>query len=436
MKKLLFFWHELKSTFWFIPVLIILASILLALALGYADSHLEVPKNGIGRYVFVGSVESARVVLSTVSAAMIGVAGTVFSITLVALTLASSQFGPRLIKNFMYIRVNQVVLGSYVSTYVYCLLVLNTIKGNEEYTFIPYISILFALVIAVVNILLLIVFIHRTAVSIQADKVIADISHSLGKSVRVLFPEKMGTEADTEEEVEVQASDVEESYRESTPILSPDSGYLQYIDSQSLIDLADRLSVLVKIRFKPGDYLVADESLCVVYSNEKLKKEDIDLFQSQFIIGSVRTSQQDAEYAIHQMVEIAAKALSPGVNDPYTAIACIDNLTATLTYLSGIKFPSRYRYGESGNLRVVAEVLTFEGMLDAAFNQIRQYAKGNPSVVIRLMESLITIDKFAGKRAHKTVIKKHARMVLNMARRSFEEENDLKDLEERSKVLV
>lgn len=85
---------------------------------------------------------------------------------------------------------------------------------------------------------------------------------------------------------------------------------------------------------------------------------------------------------------------------------------------------------------MVAEVLTFEGMLDAAFNQIRQYAKGNPSVVIRLMESLITIDKFAGKRAHKTVIKKHARMVLNMARRSFEEENDLKDLEERSKVLV
>jgi len=253
MKKLLFFWHELKSTFWFIPVLIILASILLALALGYADSHLEVPKNGIGRYLFVGSVESARVVLSTVSAAMIGVAGTVFSITLVALTLASSQFGPRLIKNFMYIRVNQVVLGSYVSTYVYCLLVLNTIKGNEEYTFIPYISILFALVIAVVNILLLIVFIHRTAVSIQADKVIADISHSLGKSVRVLFPEKMGTEADTEEEVEVQASDVEESYRESTPILSPDSGYLQDIDSQSLIDLADRLSVLVKIRFRPGD---------------------------------------------------------------------------------------------------------------------------------------------------------------------------------------
>lgn len=192
MKKILFFLNELKATFWFVPVLITIFSILLALGLVSLDQVITLSQDGLGRFFFVNSADSARSILSTISGAMIGVAGTVFSVTLVVLTLASSQFGPRLIRNFMYVRLNQVVLGSYISTYLYCLIVLNAIKESDGYTFMPALSILVAIIAAFVNIILLIVFIHQIAISIQADKVISAISELIFKQVKALYPEKMG----------------------------------------------------------------------------------------------------------------------------------------------------------------------------------------------------------------------------------------------------
>ncbi|MEX2396502.1 MAG: DUF2254 family protein, partial [Balneolales bacterium] len=176
MKKVLFFWKELIATFWFLPVIIIGFSVALSIGLLTLDSKVTISQEGWIRFFLVNNSDSARSILSTISGAMIGVAGTVFSVTLVALTLASSQLGPRLIQNFMYIRLNQVVLGSYISTYLYCLLVLNAVSEDNEFTFIPSISILAAILAAITNIILLIVFIHQIAINIQADKVISDIS--------------------------------------------------------------------------------------------------------------------------------------------------------------------------------------------------------------------------------------------------------------------
>lgn len=434
MQKIIFFWNELKSTFWFIPVLIIIAAIALALGLVYFDSQAEFNKNGVGRYLLTGSADSARSILTTISSAMIGIAGTVFSITLVVLTLASSQFGPRLIKNFMYHRLNQIVLGSYVSTYIYCLVVLNTIKENEEVVFIPAFSTLVAQGAALVNIILLILFIHNIAISIQADKVISDISESLSRNIKVLFPQKMGNQPAEENEQNEDAA--KSGYKEKQSFTIPGSGYLQYIDGKTLIELTDGINGLLELRFRPGDYLVEGVEVGLIYSNDTIDNKKIKLFQEQFLLGKTRTQQQDAEYSIRQMVEIAVRALSPGVNDPYTAIACIDNLTSAMAYLSDVKFPSRYRTNQDGELRIIAATLTYEGMLDAAFNQIRQFAKGTPSVVIRLMEALITISKFDKRQRYKKAIQKHAHMVLNMAEESFDEQNDLKDLKERSKLIM
>ena len=303
MKKLLFQWNKIKATFWFIPVVTILVAVLLSIVLVKIDGFVDISQDSFGRFFLVNSTDSARSILTTISGAMIGVAGTVFSVTLVALTLASSQFGPRLIKNFMYVRLNQVVLGSYVSTYLYCLLVLNALKDSEGYTFIPSISILAAIIGAIFNIVLLIVFIHQIATSIQADNVISDIS----------------------------------------------------------------------------------DVIC-----EKIE------------------------------------ALSPGVNDPFTAITCIDNLTAALTALAKLKFPSKYRYDEEGKLRIIANTVDFEGALDAAFNQIRQFSGGSPSVIIRLMEGLITIHGFTTNTKDRDSVIEHAEMVLRKGGRNLYRKEILK----------
>lgn len=433
MKNILFTWSELKSTFWFVPVIIILTSILLATGLIYLDGLINISKDGLSRLFLVDSSDSARSILSTISGAMMGVAGTVFSITLVALSLASSQFGPRLIKNFMYIRLNQVVLGAYVSTYLYCLMVLNVVRDGDDYTFIPSLSILVAIVAAMANIILLIIFIHQIAISIQADKVISDISDYIFTQVKTLFPEKMGEGKANEEQIDLPTA--VSGYQNRTSILSPKNGYLQYIDSEALLALICTKDTLLELYYRPGGHLVEGIEIGLLHSNGNWEKDELKEIFKHFEIGKTKTSQQDLEFSIHQMVEIASRALSPGINDPYTAITCIDNLTATMSYLAQANFPSRYRFDDGGNLRIIADTLDFGGVLDASFNQIRQFSGGSAAVIIRLMEALITISKFT-RNEHKMLVIKHAEMVLQIGKRTITEEKDLQDLLERSQKIL
>ncbi|WP_154858468.1 DUF2254 domain-containing protein [Cyclobacterium xiamenense] len=433
MKKLLFWWSELTSTFWFIPVFIIFIGIVLAVSLVYVDSYSGFDPSGGVEFFFPGSPDAAKNILTTIAAAMIGVAGTVFSITLVALTLASSQFGPRLVKNFMYDRINQTVLGTYVSLFIYCLIVLNTVKDTGNLQFIPLFSVAFALMMAIANIVLLIVFIHHVATSIQADYIIGNISAKLFRNLTHLFPQEMGKEPDQH----VPNPEKEKSNYATSQVLECGfDGYLQYIDSDKLMEEARKQEVFIELFHRPGSYLVKSLELAKVYSNKALDKEAMSRLRQHFLGGKTRTPQQDAEHAIHQMVEIAARALSPGINDPYTAISCIDNLISSLAYLTQVKFPTAYRLDKEGTLRIKADILTFEGMMDAAFNAIRQYAKDSPSVIIRLMEAMVTLSKFAETPEQKQPIKKHAEMIWNQGKKYFDEENDLKDLEKRYQKIA
>lgn len=434
MKKLLYLWKELLATFWFLPVLIICFAILLSISLVSLDNSITIQKEGWIRFFLVNSAHSARSILSTISGAMIGVAGTVFSITLVALTLASSQFGPRLIKNFMYVRLNQIVLGAYISTYLYCLLVLNAVKEGNDYTFIPSISILVAILAAIINIILLIMFIHQIAISLQADKVISDISGFLSKQVEELFIEKIEDVNEIEDNINI--STAISVYQKRISIKSPKSGYIRYIESEALKKIITKHDSLLELYQRPGGHLVKGVDLGSLYTNRNWEQDELESISNQFEIGKTKTSQQDIEFSINQMVEIAARALSPGINDPFTAMACIDNLTAIMSYLAQAKFPSKFQFDEIGNLRIIADTVEFEGVLDAAFNQIRQFSIGSTAVILRLMEALVIISGFTKEESHKKAVIKHAEMVLNIGKQNIKEENDIQDLTERARKIL
>jgi uncharacterized membrane protein len=432
MQKILYWWDQLLASFWFIPILIILFVIGAAVGLIYLDHQTGYMPDGILQYVFPGSVESARSVLTIIAGAMIGVAGTVFSITLVALTLASSQFGSRLLRNFMYDKLNQVVLGVYVSSFVYCLLVINAMKGTEELTFVPAISVFAAMIAAIACIILLIVFIHHISVSIQSDKVISEIATSMSKSMEKLFPSSIGHE---EQHPPIDPEKEKAACRHQYDVLCAKNGYLQSVDSETLLGLASRNDWILELPFRPGDYMVKGMCICKIFSKEDCGEEAGKKISKAFIVGQVRTPLQDAEFSIHQMVEVASRALSPGVNDPYTATACIDNLASVMCYLARAHFPSPYRFDEEDRLRVIANNLTFSGMMNAAFNQIRQFGEGSPAVLIRLMDALVTINGFVPSDEKKKEVTRHAKMVLHAARRNFAEPRDLKDMEARFKKL-
>ena len=428
MKKLQYILEELNASFWFIPILMLLITIGSAIGLIYLDSRIQFSHVGALRYLLPASIDSARSILTIIAGAMIGVAGTVFSITLVVLTLASSQLGSRLVRNFMYDRLNQVVLGTYSSSFVYCLIILSSLKDNESFHFIPAISVLVALALAIAGIILLIVFIHHVSMSIQSDNVISDISETMSKSIRKLFPDEIGHE---EKNATPDINSLKQEYTFKQEIRCNKSGYLQSIDGQGLMNIAETNDCIIIVQQRPGDFLVQDMALCEVLCNEECGKEMHEQIQDDFIIGKVRTPLQDSEFLIHQMVEIAARALSPGVNDPYTAIACIDNLTSVMCYLAGVEFPSPYRYDMQDKLRVIAGNHTFSGMLNVAFNQLRQYAERNPSVMIRLMEATHTISTFSRNKNQQDLIIRHANMIMKAAEKTFSEHRDLEDIKER-----
>ncbi|NNE55550.1 MAG: DUF2254 domain-containing protein [Flavobacteriales bacterium] len=425
--KLKYIWFNLKGSFWFVPILLIVGGLLAAAIMVYVDSHYSYMPDGWGKYFFSDSVDSARSVLSIIAGAMIGVAGTVFSITLVALTLASSQFGSRLLRNFMYDRLNQLVLGTYISSFVYCLLILKTVRLEGETAFTPHFSVILAIVFAIMNIILLILFIHHISISIQADKVISSVSSDLGKGIKKLFPESIGDGAEVEA---LDVDDILKGYAKMAHLQSRKTGYIQAVDSNNLMDIATRNNLLFRMQYRPGHFLVEKRGFLEVYFNGELEDELIDEIYSCFVFGSARTPHQDAEFAVHQLVEIAARALSPGVNDPYTAISCIDKLAANICYLSRATFPLALRIDEDKKLRIITKPLTFSGMMDASFSQIRQYSMGSPSVLIRMMESFVMIDEIATLRSHLEVLKKHATMLLSAGESSMQESNDFEILKE------
>ncbi len=432
MKRLQYLWEELNASFWFIPVLMLTIASGFAFFFLYLDTSFNYQPSGFWKYLFSGSVDSARSILTIIAGAMIGVAGTVFSITLVVLTLASSQLGMRLIRNFMYDKLTQVALGVYVSSFVYCLLIINSIREHDALIFVPVISVFAALVMAFAGIVFLVIFIHNVSVSIQADKVISDISETMSKSIQKLFPEEIGHEDDL-------PKPTIESLKKDFPVMkkikSHHSGYLQSVDGDTLMEMATKKNGIVILLHRPGDFLVKNAVMCEFVCKDSCTDDLMEKINDCFILGKVRTPLQDAEFSIHQMVEVASRALSPGVNDPYTAIACIDNLTSVLCYLTGARFPSSYRYDEQGKLRVISDKHSFKGMLGASFNQIRQYAETSPSVMIRLLEAMVTINSFAQTEEQKKEIAAHGKMIINAAERTFHEPRDLEDLEERYKML-
>jgi uncharacterized membrane protein len=432
MERIKYLWQELNASFWFVPMLMLLITIGSAIGFIYLDSQIQYSTDGILKYLLPASVDSARSILGIIAGAMIGVAGTVFSITLVVLTLASSQLGSRMVRNFMYDKLNQFVLGAYVSSFVYCLIILSSLKEHESFHFVPAISVLVALASAIAGIILLVIFIHHVSMSIQSDKVISDISDAMSKSIKKLFPEEIGHE---EEKPAPDKIVLQKGYAYNQDVKCSKSGYLQSIDGVGLISIAQDNDCIIILHHRPGDYLVRDMLLCQVLCNKECSSEVYKKIQDDFIIGKVRTPLQDAEFSIHQMVEVASRALSSGVNDPYTAIACIDNLTSVMCYLTKVAFPGPYRYDSQDKLRIIAENHSFSGMLNAAFNQIRQYGKSSPSVMIRLLEAMNTISTFARNRNQQELIVQHAEMIMNAAEKTFSEKRDLDDLKERFLAL-
>ncbi|MEO8410215.1 MAG: DUF2254 domain-containing protein [Propionivibrio sp.] len=429
--QLLKYWERLHSSFWFLPSLMALAAVALsfitvAIDRTPSDGWLRSLKWGYG-----GGAEGASAVLQTIAGSMITIAGVVFSLTLVALSLASSQFGPRLLRNFMRDTTNQLVLGTFVATFLYCLLVLLQIRHPGEDAFVPSLSVSLGVGSSLANLWVLIYFIHHVSVSIQADEIIARVGGELLAGIDRLFPAHIGKAEPDDDETGAKDRLPPSFALNARTILSAGDGYLQLIDGESLLAIAIDRDLVVRIEYRPGQYVLRDTPLVTIFPAERGDDELAEQINTIFILGNQRTSTQDVEFIVEQLVEVASRALSPGINDPFTAIACVDRLGSALHRIAGRTLPSGRRFDDEGVLRVLAMPITYAQLADAAFNQIRQFARSNVAVTLRLLETIAKVAPAAHRPEERTTLQRHADMIVRGARAGFAEEEDRRAAEQR-----
>ena len=429
-----------RESFWFLPAVMSVAAILLSFVTVAMDDWLGWKLLSEAPFGNAGGPSGARSLLTIIAGSMITVASLTFSITIAALALASSQLGPRMMRNFVRDRGNQIVLGTFIATFVYCVMILRTVRGPEGTVFVPSISVTMGLVLAVASLAVLIYFINHISMSIQATRVIASIGADLDATIDRLYPQRIDWSR-TPEEIERQTHDAEEPPEppgEVHHVSSRRSGYIHNVKFDALVQTAKKASVVVRIPHHAGQFIAKGATIAEVFADDgRTHNGDLDdEVVAAFVVGYDRAAGEDIEYYIDQLVEIAVRALSPGINDPFTAMACVDRLGASLRQLAERILPSPYHQDDEGTVRVIAKTQTFEGALSAAFNLIRQYGQSSAPVSMRMMETLAVLAEWAPARDHKAALLSHARMIESGATATMQERSDIRALEERFTLVI
>ncbi|CAN5363760.1 DUF2254 domain-containing protein [soil metagenome] len=362
----------IRASYWFVPALMSAGGIALAFLLTSLDSQHGSAWVREFSWLYIDQPEGARVLLSAVAGSMITVASVTFSMTTLAVSFASANIGPGIVSNFMRDRGNHLTLGTFIATFLYCIFVLRTVRsegeaGGEDFdAFVPHTAILGALVLTVASVAVLIYFIHHVPESIHMSNVVASIGRSLGSKLDHLFPSTLGQPPG---EVENPTPAPEEAvpagfFDDALPVRASVTGYIQTLHQDGLLAAAEDHDLLLYLRLRPGDFIRPGSILMLAGPSARIDEGVAATLAGAFACGCERSPAQDSLFLVDQLVEILGRALSPGVNDPFTAMNCLDWLEAALTLLATRPTPDRLRYGRDGTLRVVSEPLTFCAFAD------------------------------------------------------------------------
>ena len=368
----------LRSSFWFVPACLMLAA--LAFAIGMVELDQRIDDGLRQRWPRLSAADAAgsRDMLSTIAASMITVAGVVFSITIVALAQAATQYTSRVLRNFMRDRINQVVLGVFVGVFIYCMVVLRAISGTGASASVPSLAVLTGLLLALVGIGFLIVFIHHIATTLQSGEIARGIMLDTRHGIDAMFPDEVGDEASP---TWVPGLDDMKAWQ---PVPASTSGYVQSVRPGALLDFAVRHDTVVRMEAAVGDFVGEGRPIAWLAGERAVGADAADQLNLLYAIGAFRTTDQDPAFGFRQLVDVALKALSPAINDTTTAITCLDYLSVLLEYIARRPPESPCRFHD-GRLRVIARGPTFAQLADLAFGQVLENAEGNAVVLDRLM---------------------------------------------------
>lgn len=401
-------WAEAKSTLWFLPTVAGIAAIVLAVALVYLDDTIDDDlklRSIRSPWLFGAGTDGARGVLTAIAGSVMTVLGTAFSITIVGLQLASSQFTPRVLRQFTGDRVNQAVLAVYIGTFTYCLLVLRTVQDgtDDRPSFVPVISVTVAILLALVCIFMLILFIHHMAQQFQVSYILHRATSDALGLVHSYFRKEIHTPALTERDY---------AQGEGHDVLSHATGYLQHYDYDHLLGTAKANDLTIRMLVPMGAYLNTRQPMARIWT---ASGDEVDLDEAgksvrgAFVIGAERTLPADLPLGIRQIADIGIKALSPAINDPTTATLALDRLGEVLSEAGRLEPPQQILYVDS-RPAVFLPRIGFADLTNIAFTQMRHYGRADLVVMLHMVRTIERVASLVQDRYH-TGLSRHLDLV-------------------------
>ncbi len=421
--------NRLRESYWFWPSVLTLGAIILGVALPELDAVIGEKWTRAMVFVHASSSDGARAILTTLASATLGVGGVAFSITIVAVSFASSNYGPRLIGNFMSDRVNQMVLGVFVATFTYCITVLTTVRNGATVdsvyveSFVPQIAIYFALILGILCIVSLIAYIHHIPESINIMNLMEKIGENLRNSIIAMLDEEDERDRIFNNEIDVSSWDIDPDSDVPQAVLrSTSPGYLQHFDLKHLNSIAREHKVQIALERAPGDFVAAQELLISIRPADKASQSVLNSLASCYTLGATRTAVQDVTFLSDQLVEVLVRALSPGINDPHTAMLCLDWLRAGLAAFAR-RAPSQPVGPRDA---VLYKRITCESMMERSFDRMRQHIASDRTVTLYAVGALADIAIVASRlsmvQACERQMKRLVRSALELQRESLARE--------------
>ncbi|MGO1652413.1 DUF2254 domain-containing protein [Senegalia sp. (in: firmicutes)] len=370
---------KIRSKIWFIPVLYGLIAFILSMLIISIDTFLSEEVQIYIPKVLLTDFDLAQTILSSLAAAIITMMTISFSTMMVVLSTYSSQYSPRTLQDFLNKKITLRVLGVFMGTFIYLIISLLFLKENIENSFV--LSALIGVIISIFAVGFFIFFIHHVATFMQVSKLVNDVSN---ESINLI--KELDNRVINDDRIRYEPVYMTENPALSIQVVASDTGYIQLVDTSALIRISKELDISIEMEKKIGEFVVRGNHVLTIYANKPL--EDTSRIVEQVTIGSYRSMFQDVEFGIQKIVDIALKALSPGINDPNTAILCIKRLSVILSSISMSQMHTTYYHDEDDILRLTMKYSDFDELLYSSYYQIIYYGDGDQSILTAILESL------------------------------------------------
>jgi uncharacterized membrane protein len=435
-------WDRLKVSFWFTPVIMSLAAIVLAWGVYWVDSQIPNEMLDTSRFILAGTPGELRSILISMAGTILATAGVVFTLLTLPLSTVAAQYGSRLLRVFLGDRTTQLVLGMFVATFVYCVSAALSIPPEEVEPEGPQLTATVGLLLMLGTFSSLILLVHHISTMLQAPNIAAAAGAELRNVVLAEIPEMVNRDAGSQTSQEAAGI---LRRPDGYPVLVKETGYIELIDPEPVLALARESNLVIHLLRKPGRFVRRGEVIALVWLAEPHQEQPglhsigeplAEQIRNAFRIGNTRTPTQDVTYAVNQLVEMAVRAMSPAINDPFTAMTCLDYIGENLALFIRQGEKGAHYYDLNGRLRLVLEPVTFEELLSTAFDMLRHASCDNASVMQHMLETIDVIGKETKSPEARQLLRRHVSLILAESQTGHLIEVDRQLIQHRSEDLM